>query len=449
VEQSEEFYTERQAKFKALYGQANKRIVMSAGNQHINQYSAVDFQRYHAGQMSPSEMHALEKAALNDPFLQDALEGYLLTPTAEADIAALKKRLPRKGEEAKIIPLTTNYFNRFLKIAAVLVLFAGFSWLIYKNATPGKTELAVLEDTPPTAPPSAITPGAPAVKEPMPETRQESPLIAAKQKTAIKPIPSTPVTPPAPQEQYKDRVITDVEELQIEPAPAVQKEVSTHYNNQSANNAVNGFITDQSGNRLSNAVVRNNANNAVVPVDRNGNFNIVTDDKAPEVTITALGYAKTEVVLRKDTARQQIVLQDNNLESVVVTSDNRAKKTADAQNMAVQKVLAKQLEGKISGIVLGGHDTAVIRNAVPLQGFAAYQAYLATAMKNARETVPPGTVAKVLLGFTVNDAGKAIRIKVKRSFSVLCDNEAVRILRDSPGFTITDKQKPAEIELSF
>jgi len=31
-------------------------------------------------------MHALEKAALDDPFLADALEGYLYTTTASDDI---------------------------------------------------------------------------------------------------------------------------------------------------------------------------------------------------------------------------------------------------------------------------------------------------------------------------------------------------------------------------
>ena len=42
------------------------------------QYSAQDIQRYLKGQMSPEEMHAIETAALDDPFLADAIEGYEL-----------------------------------------------------------------------------------------------------------------------------------------------------------------------------------------------------------------------------------------------------------------------------------------------------------------------------------------------------------------------------------
>ena len=38
-------------------------------------YNRENLLRYISGKMSPAEMHALEKAALEDPFLADALEG--------------------------------------------------------------------------------------------------------------------------------------------------------------------------------------------------------------------------------------------------------------------------------------------------------------------------------------------------------------------------------------
>ena len=45
-------------------------------NNNIQNYSAADIERYHKGQLTPEEMHAMEKAALDDPFLADAIEGY-------------------------------------------------------------------------------------------------------------------------------------------------------------------------------------------------------------------------------------------------------------------------------------------------------------------------------------------------------------------------------------
>ncbi|HEX4374426.1 MAG TPA: hypothetical protein VHZ50_14085, partial [Puia sp.] len=44
-------------------------------NKNIKHYSAADIQNYVAGKLSAAEMHAIEKAALDDPFLADAIEG--------------------------------------------------------------------------------------------------------------------------------------------------------------------------------------------------------------------------------------------------------------------------------------------------------------------------------------------------------------------------------------
>ena len=44
-----------------------------------------DIQRYLRGEMSAAEQHALEKAALSDPFLAEALEG--LSNLTEAELA--------------------------------------------------------------------------------------------------------------------------------------------------------------------------------------------------------------------------------------------------------------------------------------------------------------------------------------------------------------------------
>ena len=63
-----------------------------------NSYTAADFERYYAGTMTAAERHALEKAALDDPFLADALEGYRLTPTPVADMQKIRDRL-QPGEE--------------------------------------------------------------------------------------------------------------------------------------------------------------------------------------------------------------------------------------------------------------------------------------------------------------------------------------------------------------
>ncbi len=53
--------------------------------------------------MCAAEMHQLEKAALQDPFVQDALDGYIHTNTGEVDVALLRKRLASANKEDKVV----------------------------------------------------------------------------------------------------------------------------------------------------------------------------------------------------------------------------------------------------------------------------------------------------------------------------------------------------------
>src|SRR5690606_21190432 len=106
-------------------------------NKHIN-YSAEDIRRYLKGELSPSERHQLEKAALDDPFLADAIEGYSAANVPiSKDIEELRERLLGRKESAKVIPLPrAGSSNRFpwLRIAVMLVLLAGAGWMVYTLA---------------------------------------------------------------------------------------------------------------------------------------------------------------------------------------------------------------------------------------------------------------------------------------------------------------------------
>src|SRR5688500_9515946 len=92
-------------------------------------YTAEDFERYYSGQMSEAEMHALEKSALEDPFLADALEGYSYTKTSLSDVAELRERLSKRNKGKQRFFLQNNVW---LKVAASIIFFAGISYLGYE-----------------------------------------------------------------------------------------------------------------------------------------------------------------------------------------------------------------------------------------------------------------------------------------------------------------------------
>jgi len=118
---------------------------------NIKNFTAADIEKYHQGLLPNKERHDLEKAAMDDPFLADALEGYAVAGVNVAsDIAELKKRLVEKK-------VRTNGFTRkevqrkIFKLLWAVVSWefvAGAGLLIYQFGFNKKeTEIAEVKTT--------------------------------------------------------------------------------------------------------------------------------------------------------------------------------------------------------------------------------------------------------------------------------------------------------------
>jgi len=97
---------------------------MAEPSKHIN-YSFEDIQRYLQGKMPAAEMHAIEKAALQDPFLADAIEGF-----TKADFSISRQHLNEinaglfaKKKESKLVAF--NKRAQWLNVAAIVIVLAG------------------------------------------------------------------------------------------------------------------------------------------------------------------------------------------------------------------------------------------------------------------------------------------------------------------------------------
>lgn len=93
-------------------------------------YSSSDFERYHSGKMTSTEMHEIERLSLEDPFLADALEGFQFTTNATRDIAELNRKIKTKTYKRRK-GFIINANSGWLRIAALLVLVAGGSLIFY------------------------------------------------------------------------------------------------------------------------------------------------------------------------------------------------------------------------------------------------------------------------------------------------------------------------------
>src|SRR5688572_26724650 len=86
--------------------------------------------KYLAGELDDRAMHALERQALDDPFLAEALEGYAAhEPDQSAQLADLQQRLEQRVAQSEKGKLRLLYY-RWASAAAILVILGlSFLWI--------------------------------------------------------------------------------------------------------------------------------------------------------------------------------------------------------------------------------------------------------------------------------------------------------------------------------
>jgi hypothetical protein len=101
---------------------------------HIKVFTAAELERYHKGLMSPKERNALEKAALDDPLLADAIEGFGQVATSmNKDLAELRKRLENRTKKSRVDSvLAASAPFSWWKVAAMIVVVIGAGLLVYQ-----------------------------------------------------------------------------------------------------------------------------------------------------------------------------------------------------------------------------------------------------------------------------------------------------------------------------
>ncbi len=181
---------------------------MSANDKYKN-YSAADIQRYLQGDLSARDMQALEAAALEDPFLADALEGMekdrqLRGETAFGeDLGRLRERLDlrvAKNKKGLILPL---YHSGWRAVAAIIILVSlgaiTYRYVFHgRSSTPPLASAEAVKTAPPTdrlsssgatsdsskvaIPPSSLVRSSPSGKPVLSRQANETEQMVAKEK---------------------------------------------------------------------------------------------------------------------------------------------------------------------------------------------------------------------------------------------------------------------------
>ena len=390
---------------------------MQQQSHHNTPFSATDIERYHNGQMSAQEMHLLEKAALEDPFLADALEGYLLTTTPAEDATYLHEKLQQRLQgKVATLPSQKPRFN-LIAIAAMVVLIAAAAWFMYQLAGMGNKDIA-LQQTEKKEENTATD------SNTLSDTQLPAESIATEKNTEVSANSTNNSI-----SNKKGESIPEAEDVQLKQAPVLTQESDaaagrsydtiaflqqpTAKNNvrqpamrKSAVKAIHifqGQVRDNGDNPLPNAVITDERNNVTTTSDSNGSFNLTTPDSTATVTVTFAGYEKEKRVLESATENKIF------LKPISRTLNNKVEESKRTQTETVSQPSRVKIE-----------------NAVPQNGWQQWEQYLSENFKTLWQQ------GVVVLSFDVNEKGKAVNINVDQSLCTACDAEAIRVLQEGP-----------------
>jgi TonB family protein len=433
-----------------------------------------DIQRYLRGEMSAAEQHALEKAALSDPFLAEALEG--LSNLTEAELAEDLEtisaeletqtehvwQIPAAGAKRKMAseaaasfaaelnvapapkPIVKSKRNWIwpLRIAALLLVFIGGYLFIPLLINDQKEDLALQQeitksDSKPEAEliPDTTSTAATEIKEEKKPAVVSKPMVDEKAKAA------KPAIAQAKKDTATDFHLTDTELSQaekivtvteapiiIQPQEQLKKEAAPVARSKSTLVAENFVIqgrvlAEEDSTPLPgvNIVIKGTTTGAVT--DMNGHYQINSALPNPILQYSFIGLQSQEVAVK----------QPGEL------------------NVEMKSDVSQLSEVVITGYSPAGADPnrePVIKLAQPAGGLRAYDKYLKNSLRYPRQALENNVKGRVTVSFTVHTDGSVDEFNVLKGLGFGCDEEVIRLVKAGPKWSPTTQDgAPVESEI--
>lgn len=467
-----------------------------ANGDNIRKYSAADIERYHKGVLSPAERHALEKAALEDPFLADALEGYALPGLdIPSDLAALRRHLAERTATAPLVAMPRNRksFAPLLRIAAILIVMAGAGLLVYQFAYNKKdAEIAQAKNEPgPVSEPERVgipdtgsvenrnadqkekikttssgttttTVKSPADQAPVSGKDGKDQLAPVSTETVSKPaapgggaepVTSSPVKPTSDARKAELKDADDKETgLAREETRAKALAKKQDEDLQSRTRSANAGQRQQK----EVAATQNNAADAAYYRDQamntfRGRVTDATNTGLPFANVTNL---QDNVGTYTDANGNFTLTSPDSVLNVQVRSLGYDNNNIQLRNsVPSNRVIMQEDRNGLSEVVISSQKPNAMARAKapertliepePVDGWVKYDSYLANNLNIPDDFIPKKSQSdnSVLVSFEVDKNGEPVNIRVEKSLCSTCDKEAIRLIKEGPKFKRMAKKK--------
>lgn len=419
---------------------------MANDKDHIDQagMESDEIARYRSGLINEAERHALEKKALSDPFLADALEGaeQISAEAFSKDVHELSGKL--------VGAQPGNWFTPLRIAAGVIILLASGSLLYYfnmaepaqlamKDPTAADSSAATQKDSS-SALLSLAKPEEPAanasasVQEPR-QSVKAGPTIAG---TSAQPAAGAgelqkhgePVDTKADVALNKIEItIPEVEgakeEARKEAIAESEKDLAAA---QKASRAIPSsrriagqISSSDDGTPLPGVNVIVKGTNQGTITDSEGKFQISTQAKSPQLVMSFIGMETKEV------SADQVPIE------VKMNPDTRQ----------LSEVVVSGYSGGVRDDA--AEDGNTFEFATPAGGRSAFQKYLESSIRYPAQAIAAKTEGRVTVQFTVTASGTLTNFTVIKSIGNGCDEELIRLIQNGPAWTPSRRnQVPTE-----
>lgn len=400
-----------------------------------------DIEKYLKGELTPAERHALEKEALNDPFLADALEGAEGIGAADfsKDVAALHEKILKRK------PATVTWFVRIAATVLLLTVSAFIVWMALKPE-PEQT-LALKQNTPATGSlPTAST------KSDTTAGTQElnaAPLIAeSKKETLPQPKQRSKKTSPGLTTKKTELLTASSEPVRDEPS-AKEKVVAPTATNPLNNNQKIATLDPNKKNELQppSAAEIKLAEGYIESVEARPTIvtgRVLSADDGMPLADVSVALKGTSVITKTDAHGRYAITASSRDKTLVYSSDGLERTEVkfegiDSTYLPVKLEVTEEAVVETSGMRDFGPTNVYTIPAHPETGNRAFKQYLIknhTYPQEAKETKVEGTVT---IEFKVDATGVLSEFKIVRGIGKGCDEELIRLILQGAKWVPTTK----------
>lgn len=396
---------------------------------------------YLDGKLDAKAMHFVERQALEDPFVAEALEGLKQSPKRKQTLSILQKqlhdRVSQKPVKRKLWGITTH---RLSIAATATVAFIAVSILFFmrettrrNNEVASRNPSGVMVNLDSNTTIASVEPKKDVAEDVAKTALIDKAIVEAKTGALAKNTKSAPVLRNAEREAASE-ILSDnmapskakAESFSERKAVAEESVVASAPVLSGSSLVYSGNVVTQNGQPVKGAIVKLANSKAVTATNANGFFSLPVDSdyKTKEVLVKAQGFNDRAVTTDPNAIRMALTGDRSLNEIALITRSNGQKK----ETVAPQKIVLRAVENLDKSIV-------EITKPVPVSTVN-YEQYLES---NNKLYNPNGPEQYVILSFKVKKNGRPTNISVIKSLNKQADEEAKRLIQAGPDWVLPKK----------